>query len=555
MFDHPPRPPPPPPLAQTSNRMSLILKVFLSEGKDFLPSSSYSPPPQLFILLRLGSSQTHQTHSSEAPFPSWQEEVELNISPNDPPTTLFLECWQKDSTGGLFLGEASLLLKDLFQKTGPICWETSSETLLPVKSVNEEENENENVGFICLKSGWINNGLAWEESWWKLLVKLAGSPEAALEISQQPPGIAALSSSKSPKSLSPVKINGGTNKNLNITVSKDDVGLRSRPSSPLMMMMTEANGPKDLLGVIFLDIVSASNLHSLVSPTTPSPNAEIDKIKKPASWLYPFLVLSFSRNTFRTKCVRQTDNPVWNERIVLQVRSTELSYPIKFSIYNNERIAWNNLIATAQVSLSSLLADVEMLGVDEETGEEAFTEVTLPLNLPESFAELSIRALFCPYTVLRRRFWIELVRQYDIDGNEMMNKTEVQTMLDSLGSNLDEEAVCGFFYANDLDPTTDELDFDQLAQSLEQFLHSASSSRLHLISITECPLCRKPIKQNMRDEEVITHVAICAVNDPGKADRILLQSYVTEDYAQRKWFAKLLDYVSCGSYQVGKVFN
>jgi phosphatidylserine decarboxylase len=58
---------------------------------------------------------------------------------------------------------------------------------------------------------------------------------------------------------------------------------------------------------------------------------------------------------------------------------------------------------------------------------------------------LYIRAKYLPYKALRQQFWRVLLRQYDANDNGMIDKVELVTMLDTLGSTLHDRTIDGFF--------------------------------------------------------------------------------------------------------------
>ncbi|KAF2023551.1 hypothetical protein EK21DRAFT_118651 [Setomelanomma holmii] len=58
---------------------------------------------------------------------------------------------------------------------------------------------------------------------------------------------------------------------------------------------------------------------------------------------------------------------------------------------------------------------------------------------------LYIRAKYLPYTALRQQFWRAMLKQYDADDSGLIDKVELTTMLDTLGSTLHEKTIDGFF--------------------------------------------------------------------------------------------------------------
>jgi phosphatidylserine decarboxylase len=58
---------------------------------------------------------------------------------------------------------------------------------------------------------------------------------------------------------------------------------------------------------------------------------------------------------------------------------------------------------------------------------------------------LYVRAKYLPYTALRQQFWRAMLKQYDADDSGLLDKVELTTMLDTLGSTLHESTIDSFF--------------------------------------------------------------------------------------------------------------
>jgi phosphatidylserine decarboxylase len=89
---------------------------------------------------------------------------------------------------------------------------------------------------------------------------------------------------------------------------------------------------------------------------------------------------------------------------------------------------------------------------------------------------LYIRAKYLPYLALRQQFWRAMLRQYDADESGRIDKVELTTMLDSLGSTLHESTIEGWFHQfADANPGYDHsLTFDQAVICLEDALQRTS---------------------------------------------------------------------------------
>lgn len=89
--------------------------------------------------------------------------------------------------------------------------------------------------------------------------------------------------------------------------------------------------------------------------------------------------------------------------------------------------------------------------------------------------ELTVKAKYVPYRALRQQFWRLMLRQYDADDSGRIDKVELTTMLDTLGSTLKESTIDAFFRrfrAQNEPLETMDLSFDQVVMCLEDTLQS-----------------------------------------------------------------------------------
>ncbi|KAI9705074.1 MAG: hypothetical protein M1836_006857 [Candelina mexicana] len=113
----------------------------------------------------------------------------------------------------------------------------------------------------------------------------------------------------------------------------------------------------------------------------------------------------------------------------------------------------------------------------------------MPLNLKNKdrweakhSPELFIKAKYLPYTALRQQFWRAMLKQYDADESGRIDKVELTTMLDNLGSTLKESTIDGYFkrFATEIEPSDPgamSLSFDQAVICLEDQLQQPPQKR------------------------------------------------------------------------------
>ncbi len=71
----------------------------------------------------------------------------------------------------------------------------------------------------------------------------------------------------------------------------------------------------------------------------------------------PFAVISYGKTTFRTKIIRHSLNPVWNQTIHLHVKKSDLinNWPVRWCIYDFERFTKNNAICEVDIPIVALV--------------------------------------------------------------------------------------------------------------------------------------------------------------------------------------------------------
>ncbi|KAJ5692700.1 Phosphatidylserine decarboxylase-related protein [Penicillium macrosclerotiorum] len=108
--------------------------------------------------------------------------------------------------------------------------------------------------------------------------------------------------------------------------------------------------------------------------------------------------------------------------------------------------------------------------------------------------ELLIKAKYLPYSALRQQFWRLMLKQYDADDSGRIDKVEMTTMLDTLGSTLKESTIDSFFerFSAENQPSeTADLTFDQCVTCLEDTLQALQKKNA-VSAIPSIPMPRRP---------------------------------------------------------------
>lgn len=96
-----------------------------------------------------------------------------------------------------------------------------------------------------------------------------------------------------------------------------------------------------------------------------------------------------------------------------------------------------------------------------------------------------------------------------------------------------------------LDPSTSSV-------SSSSSLRVSEPMNENIVCLKECPICFKPWTKKHKDIDVITHLSICISEEPNTVDRFVMGGFLTEEYASRKWYTKVISYLGYGGYNIGK---
>ncbi|KAG9039968.1 hypothetical protein FRB95_004440 [Tulasnella sp. JGI-2019a] len=277
------------------------------------------------------------------------------------------------------------------------------------------------------------------------------------------------------------------------SLSSGDVGAAtdsSRPSSRTSKIRPQvkrtfnsdynlATDKNDIVGIVMLEVNRAEDLPRLRNMTR-------------TGWdMDPFCVISFGKKVFRTRVIRHSLKPVWNEKLLFHVHRFETSFKVSLRVLDWDKLTGNDFIGGVDFDLPELMANVPkpdpVTGIyppEVANGDHDMMEYKLPI-MAQKGAEwefkhapvLVFRAKYQPYRALRQRFWRQYLKQYDSNNNGFISHIEISTMLDTLGSTLSRETIDNFFIRFDVSPREGEISFDQAIQCLEDAVKMPKSER------------------------------------------------------------------------------
>ena len=244
----------------------------------------------------------------------------------------------------------------------------------------------------------------------------------------------------------------------------------------------------DIIGLVMLEVKRATDLPRWRNMT----NTSFD--------MDPFTIVSFGQKIFRTRVMRHTLNPVWNEKLIFHVRRHETNFQTKFMIYDWDKISSNDFVGGASIDVAALIEAAPKpdpnsgLYDPNAASAQSMHEFVLSLSAPDKIdesksktgkqaAQLVIEAKFTPYEALRQRFWRQLALQYDTNDSGTLSHLELITMLDSLGSTLSVQTIEDFFRQHGKNPEEDEITIDEAIIAIESEIKKPSAEKRRAASV------------------------------------------------------------------------
>ncbi|KAJ9104736.1 hypothetical protein QFC19_003877 [Naganishia cerealis] len=225
-------------------------------------------------------------------------------------------------------------------------------------------------------------------------------------------------------------------------------------------------------------------------------------VRRPSAFRFsfdmdPFVVISFGKKVFRTRVIRHSLNPRWDEKMLFHVRRFEDSFSIQFAVLDWDKVSGNDFIGSSTIPLAELVADAPKpdaqtgLYGPKEDGKHEMKEFRLPITTPKDASwetkhspDLKVRAKYEPYDALRQRFWRQYLTQYDTDDTCTISYTELTTMLDSLGSTLTSSTLHSYYERYQMSYEEGELTYDQVIQCLEEEIQKQRKEKRRLSEST-----------------------------------------------------------------------
>ncbi|XJO72657.1 hypothetical protein BDV3_003749 [Batrachochytrium dendrobatidis] len=502
-----------------------------------------------YVVVRLGDQQQKTPVINRSLNPVWNTEMVFTITTSHAQESLELTVWDKDFIGRDFLGQLSIPVASIINFTGDY---EDPKNIGSWHILNPRKSDETVKGDINIRIGIVGELDKDLKDIFKQYVPRSWD-RATMVTSDDPADDVYFNNFTQPEKED---------------ASFLEAGISALDSNTSTLELTEkpSLNHSELLGLLTLEIVGARNLPFEASHIR-SFNCD------------PFAVISFGKRTFRTKVIRNSLSPNWNQRVFLHIKSHEIEadWTVFTYIYDYEDFTNNHCIGCAEIKIQSLMdAASKAPQLTTKQGEFPLVDMTLPIKVKrqtigEPDPTIIIKVGFVSYSTIRGNFFKMLLDSFGSTTTNTIDKVALLTLLDSIGSTYSDETVDSIFYDVGKNPT-DTLTFDEVTTQLELRLHpekyhDAATGKIkqpnslsthqeirpgeRMVDIRVCPICEKKITKTV-DLDAISHVALCSHVDFGKAENFVLGGLVTHSHASRKWYSKIMSYVTFGEYGIGK---
>ncbi|CCH62506.1 hypothetical protein TBLA_0H02200 [Henningerozyma blattae CBS 6284] len=293
------------------------------------------------------------------------------------------------------------------------------------------------------------------------------------------------------------------------------------------------------MGVVFVHFQSIKDLPYLKN-----------KVSRTLYEMDPFIIATFARRVFKTSSRKHSLNPVFDEYAAFEVFSYERHFGFHFKVMDKDSFSYNDNIAQCELSWNDIMK--------KQNSQNDWIDYDIPLDLIINKANkqsdknptLSLKIKYVSYASLQDFFWQNLVQ---ISTNiENFDIIQLMLFLDNLGVFTIKDA-CDIFNRLDKSPWSNQscISKYQLVEILKSWKNVEGFRH-----IWKCPRCHESCKptrniQNSKlllENDLITHFVICVYSQKYK---FLKPSYVSTDFASKRWFTKVLIKLTYGKYALG----
>lgn len=324
------------------NDSTLVLKVTVVKGQNLAPKdrNGFSDP---FVILSLGDYRFVTEVIPKTLDPTWNATFEMSLSGVGAPT-LQCVCWDKDFVGKEYMGEFEVTLDELFTD-GRI---ETEPRWFPLKSTQKNTHISGEIQlqFSLLDSIDVAATTDQISQKWQLwLGSLVSTPASEEENLDRQLGEAGIDlddddDDDSSDGADEAKSDEGSQVGkLAPTKAK-----KEKLKAKVKQKAYEFSHGSDCVGIVYLEV-------SKITDLPPEHN-----MTRTGFDMDPFVVVSLGKKVYRTKHVRHSLNPVYDEKMVFQVLRHEQNYQISFVVIDRDKLSGNDYVADTLFSLQEVIA-------------------------------------------------------------------------------------------------------------------------------------------------------------------------------------------------------
>ncbi|EED19403.1 phosphatidylserine decarboxylase Psd2, putative [Talaromyces stipitatus ATCC 10500] len=336
---------------------TLILRVNVVKGRN-LAAKDRGGTSDPYLVVSLGSARDSTPTISKTLNPDWNVTFELPISGVP---LLECVCWDRDRFGRDYMGEFDIPLEEIFAEG-----ETQHQpTWYTLESKRRRGKKKEHIvsgeiliQFSLLDTANPNASPADTYRKFKSIVCAAEEDDDDTTLAAPDQDDNDKDEETSDETDDPTKPEIVEKRRRRLRIARLK---RKSLAARAYQFSGASNGVQ---GVIFLEINKITNLPPEKNVTRTSFDMD------------PFVVTSLGRKTLRTRVVRHNLNPVYDEKMVFQVMKHEQSYTMRFTVVDRDKLSGNDLVATAELPLQTLIAAAPE--ADPETGLYKLQEPSRP---------------------------------------------------------------------------------------------------------------------------------------------------------------------------------
>ncbi|SPN99555.1 related to phosphatidylserine decarboxylase [Cephalotrichum gorgonifer] len=345
----------------------LTLKVSILKGRN-LAAKDRSGTSDPYLVLNLGDAKaiTHSVPKTLNPEWNASEDLPVNSVQN---LLLDVICWDKDRFGKDYMGEFDLGLEEIFADGKTV----QEPKWYPLRSKKPGKKTGVVSGEVQLQFTLYDttNPDATADLIFEKLNGLIRSVAEPASQNATPSMTPSQGGSRSPK-LGPTRAplsgdNGAQEEGLDEDEDEydeddeedeiDDAEDSSKPEAIERRRRRlrikklrrkrkhayEFSGESDVQGIVFLEIGKITDLPPESNLTRTSFDMD------------PFVVASLGKKTYRTRRVRHSLNPVFNEKMIFQVLPHEQSYSFAFTVIDHDKYSGNDFVASCTLPVQGMI--------------------------------------------------------------------------------------------------------------------------------------------------------------------------------------------------------